>query len=77
MNQNGLTHKLTVDIGVDEVVQLINLRLQIRWVVVQGRLLLGEELVECSVKYTDDLRALVVDDCVQFFIPEDRDCEPT
>lgn len=68
--------RLTVDTGVDEFIDFVNLRAELLGIVGESSLLLGDELIERSVEDTDDLRAFVVDDCMSLLVPQDGDCEP-
>lgn len=45
------------------------------WVEVKSSLVLRNQIVELAVQHPDNFRAFVVDDGLQFLVPEHRYCE--
>lgn len=63
-----------VDVRVDPFVEAINLFGMGFGVVCDTFELFRDEVVESGVEVSDDFRRLVVDDCVELGVPDDRDC---
>ena len=61
--------ELTVDLGIDPLVQLVNFRTQLARIQVNRGELRLKQLVEGSVEDTDNFRALVVHYRVMLLVP--------
>jgi len=67
--------KQTVYARVNPFVHRVYLAAQFFWIIIEGRFVRGQELVESRVEEADNLRAFVIYDGIELFVPKDGDGE--
>ena len=67
--------KQTVYARVNPFIHRVYLGVQFFWIIIEGRLVRGQELVESRVEEADNLGAFIVYDSIELFIPKDGDGE--
>lgn len=68
--------RLTVDVGIDPFIKLVDTRSELFGVEIEGSFIGGNKVIEGRVEHADDLRRFVVYDGLELFVPEDGDGKP-
>lgn len=66
---------LTVEIGINPLVKLVDTRSEFFRIEIKGSFVGGDKVIKCRVKHANNFGRLVIHDGVEFLIPHERDCK--